>query len=260
MNDLQNALAAKLAVGKKLFIPYITGGLPSPQGFVDLFGGLAQYADAIEVGIPFSDPIMDGPVIQSSSTKAIELAVTPELCMSQISEAIRYSPIPVVVMTYYNPILQMGEGNFVKMATDAGVGGAIVPDLPFEESVDLSALLGGAGLAHIQMVAPTTSEERAAMLARASTGFIYGVSRMGVTGDRQDLSEAARKVVARIRPHALAPVMLGVGIATPEQASTAGEYADGVIVGSALVKLVLKGDIEGAVDLARNIRRSLESK
>lgn len=257
MSDLQSALATKVADGKKLFVPYITGGLPSPQGFVDLFGGLARHADAIEVGVPFSDPIMDGPVIQASSTKALELGVTPESCFGLIKEALRYSEVPVVVMTYYNPILQMGEAEFVESLLKAGVGGVITPDLPFEESTQLSDGLSRAGLAHIQMVAPTTSPERAAMLARASTGFVYGVSRLGVTGERQELAEAAREVVARIRPHAVAPVMLGVGISTPDQAATAAGFADGVIVGSALVKLVLAGDIEGALALASEIRKEL---
>lgn len=257
MSDLQTTLATKVAEGKKLFVPYITGGLPSPQGFVDLFAGLARNADAIEIGIPFSDPIMDGPVIQSSSTKAIELGVTPESCLDLIKEALRYSQVPVVVMTYYNPVLQMGEADFVESLVKTGVGGVITPDLPFEEATELSEELSCAGLAYIQMVAPTTSPDRAAMLARASTGFVYGVSRLGVTGERQELAEAAREVVARIKPHAAAPVMLGVGISTAEQAASAAEFADGVIVGSALVKLILAGDTEGALSLAADVRRAL---
>lgn len=257
-NSLQDHLQTKLKQGRKLFVPYVTAGLPSPQAFVDLFSDLSWCADAIEIGIPYSDPVMDGPIIQQSSMKALKSGVTVHGCLQLIRQCLQHSSCPAVVMSYFNPIHRMGLGDFVKELSFAGVGGLIVPDLPFEESGDLSRKLAKKKIAHIQMVAPTTSPERAAKLAKASTGWVYAVSRMGVTGEQQSLASVAGEVVDRVKAHARAPVLLGIGISNGEQAKDAAQYADGVIVGSAIVKKVLMGDLEGAVQLAQEIRLALD--
>jgi len=161
-------------------------------------------------------------------------------------------------MSYFNPIHKMGPRAFAARLAESGAAGLIVPDLPYEEATEMTKQLQRSGLAHIQMIAPATSAERAAMLAAGSTGWVYAVSRMGVTGEQQALAEAAADVVGRIKPHSKVPVLLGIGISNGEQAAQACKYADGVIVGSALVKLVLAGDLEGAVKLGRDIRQAID--
>jgi len=256
---LEKQLAAKVNGGRKLLVPYVTAGLPSPQAFIDLFCELSRCADAIEVGIPFSDPIMDGPIIQESSQRALAAGVTLPGALKLITEALRESSIPVVVMTYFNPVHHLTVTKFAAAMSDAGVQGLIVPDLPFEESGELDSALKKKSIAHIQMVAPSTPPARAAMLAKASQGWVYAVSRLGVTGEQTELVSAAEEIVAKIKPHAGAPVLLGIGISNGEQAAHAAVHADGVIVGSAIVKLVLAGDLDGAISLAKEIRMSLDS-
>jgi len=243
--------------GRKLFVPYLTAGLPSPQRFVDLVAELSEQADAIEIGVPFSDPIMDGPVIQAASTRALAAGISIDRCLDLIRDARRYAKVPLVAMTYYNPVHRRGTEEFVEAVRQAGVVGMIVPDLPFEESGDLRSALTPRGMALVQLIAPTTPLERAAMLARGSGGFVYAVSRLGVTGEQQALGTAALGVVVRIRPHTRLPILLGIGISTGEQAAAGARIADGVIVGSAIMRPILGGKPEGAVALARDIRRAL---
>ena len=257
MTDLQKILAAKVASGRKLFVPYVTAGLPSPQSFVGLVADLANFADAIEVGIPYSDPTMDGPILQEASTRALTGGVTVKGSLALIKEALRYANIPIVVMTYFNPIHSIGVEEFGAALSEASVSGLIVPDLPIEESGPLGKVLSRAGIALIQMVAPTTSEKRAAQLSAASTGFVYAVSRMGVTGEQESLAQTAAEVVERIRPHTKAPVLVGVGVSNGAQAAQACEFADGVIVGAAVMKRVLAGDIQGLGEFAREVRLAL---
>lgn len=254
---LDKAFREKSASGKKFLVAYVTAGLPSPQQFVQLISDLAESCDAIEVGIPFSDPVMDGPIIQQASTVAIEEGVTVEKSFNLIREALRYVKVPVLVMTYFNPVHRTGLEEFVEAAAGAGVMGLIVPDLPYEESGGLRLLLGERGLAHVELVAPTTSPERAKMLAAASTGFVYAVSRMGVTGEQQSLAASARAVVDKIKPFAKVPVFLGIGISDPHQAVEATTVADGVIVGSAVMRHVLAGDTGAAANLMREMRFQL---
>jgi tryptophan synthase alpha chain len=255
--ELERNLQEARAGDRKLLVPYLTAGLPSPQRFVDLLAEVSSCADAIEVGIPFSDPIMDGPVIQEASTRALEAGMSVGRCFDLIRDARRYVSVPIVVMTYYNPVHHMGADAFLDALQGAGGTGMIVPDLPFEESGDLRAALGERGMALVQMIAPTTPLERAAVLARGSGGFVYAVSRLGVTGEQLSLSGAAQALVVRIRPHTRLPVLLGIGISGGEQAAAAAKIADGVIVGTAFVKRVLNGEPDGAVALAREIRRAI---
>lgn len=255
--DLGAHLREKVASGRKLVVPYLTCGLPTPQEFVDLYVEMGAYADAIEVGIPFSDPVMDGPVIQESSTRALELGVTVDGCLGLVAQALKRSSTPAVVMTYFNPVHSAGLEAFAAKAATAGVAGLIVPDLPFEECAELNRALGDQGIALIQLVAPTTAGERASMLAAASRGWVYAISRMGVTGEQNALASAAAEVVGRVKPHTDIPVLVGVGISTPELAAEACRVADGVIVGSAVVKRVLADDLPAAIDLIRAMRDAI---
>ncbi|MEO7803366.1 MAG: tryptophan synthase subunit alpha [Actinomycetota bacterium] len=240
---------------KKLFVAYLTAGLPKPQSFVELISEISRYADAIEVGLPFSDPIMDGPIIQEASSQALRQGVTVDRCFDLIKQANEYAKCPLLVMTYYNPIHRMGVSGFIAKLVVSGVAGLIVPDLPIEESAELADAATAADIALVQMVAPTTSHERAKRIVSSCHGFIYAVSRLGVTGGTDDLTEAAKQVIDRIGPNPPLPVLLGIGISNADQASEAAALADGVIVGSALMQRVLAGDIEGAVTLANQIRR-----
>lgn len=254
---LGDRLKASRSRGRKLLVPYITCGLPSGPDFIDLYLRLAAWSDAIEVGIAFSDPVMDGPVIQQSSVRALEAGVTVEGCLELIARAVAQTDVPAVVMTYFNPVHSYGLERFASALAAAGVQGLIVPDLPFEECTELDAALAARGLALVQLVAPTTSDARAHLLAAASRGLVYAVSRMGVTGIRDSLGAGAAEVVGRIRPHTDLPVLLGVGISGPELAERACRTADGVIVGAAVVGRVLEGDIDGAVGLVQSIREAL---
>lgn len=256
MIPLQERLIGLRDGGRKLFVPYVTAGLPSPGEFVALLGGLAEHADAIEVGIPFSDPIMDGPVIQEASRRAIEVGVTARSTLELL--ATLDVGVPVIVMTYVNIVDAFGADDFIASMNTCGVQGAIIPDLPLEASGRLSADMSDAGLGLIQMVAPSTSAERAAQIARSSRGFVYAVSRMGVTGPRASLSEVAKEVVEKVRPHTSLPILLGIGISDGPQAREASSIADGVVVGSALVRRVLGGDATGAMSLASEIRAALD--
>ena len=260
VTELERRLNEARAGGRRLFVPYLTAGLPSPQRFVDLLSELSTSADAVEVGIPFSDPVMDGPVITAASSRALEAGIGVDRCFDLIRDARRYAGVPIVAMTYYNPVHRMGVDAFAEALHQAGASGMIVPDLPFEESAALRAEAAQRGMAVVQMIAPTTPLERAAVLSRGSSGFVYAVSRLGVTGEQATLSGAALAVVVRIRPHTRLPVLLGIGISNGEQAAAAARRADGVIVGSAIMKRVLNGEPDGAAGLAREIRRALDTK
>src|ERR1700716_3454855 len=189
--ELERRLNEARAGGRKLFVPYLTAGLPSPQRFVDLLSEMSTCADAIEVGIPFSDPVMDGPVITAAWTRALQAGIGVDRCFDLIRDARRYAGVPIVAMTYYNPVHRMGAGAFAEAVHQAGASGVIVPDLPFEESGVLRAELAQRGMALVQMIAPTPPLERAAVLSRGSGGFVYAVSRLAVTGDRATLGGGA---------------------------------------------------------------------
>jgi tryptophan synthase alpha chain len=255
--DLGEHLKAKVQNGRKLVVPYLTCGLPTPGEFIDLYVELGAHADAIEVGIPFSDPVMDGPVIQESSVRALEAGITVDGCLGLIKEALKRTSTPAAVMTYFNPVHSAGLETFAARAAAAGVSGLIVPDLPYEECGELASAVAAQGISLIQLVAPTTPGERASMLSAASRGWIYAVSRMGVTGLQESLASVAAEVVDRIKPHTDLPVLIGVGISSPELAVEACRVADGVIVGTAVVKRVLDGDLPGVVTLIRSMEEAV---
>ena len=200
----------------------------------------ASGADAVEVGIPFSDPVIDGPVIQQAGKEALERGTTPESVLGELADA--DIGIPIVVMTYYNLIFRAGERRFARRLADCGVSGAIIPDLQLDETTTWCAEADAASVATVLLVAPTTPDDRAARICARSRGFVYGVGTMGVTGERTELATSATSVAHRLSRITDLPVCIGIGVSTPEQAAEVCENADGVVVGSALVRRLLDGE------------------
>jgi len=233
MNRIENAFQ-----NKPIFMPYFPLGYPDLETSINVIEALAKNgADLIEVGVSFSDPLADGPVIQRATQIALEKGITLKKSLAALKELRqRGVEIPLILMGYYNPLLAYGLKDFIRAAKDSGVDGFIIPDLPFEEAEEFTALSGDLPL--IQMLAPTTPDERMEVIARRARGFIYLVSVTGVTGERAALSDGLGALVARVRAHTSAPVCVGFGIGSPEQAAQVGALADGVIVGSACVKAI----------------------
>lgn len=251
---LEAVLRARREAGGRAFVPYVTGGLPGVDA--ELLRGLeAAGADAIEIGVPFSDPVMDGGVIQEASRRALEAGTRPGDVLASVAAA--GLGVPAIVMTYYNPVLRRGEERFLAEAAAAGVRGVIVPDLPVDEAGGWSERCLAHGVAPVFLAAPGSSPARFREVAAAARGFVYCVSTYGVTGEREMLSGSAEEVVRALRPLTDVPLLVGVGIGTPEQAALACRFADGVIVGSALVRRLLDGDRGSALELARAFRAAI---
>jgi tryptophan synthase alpha chain len=235
---VESALRAGRDAGRKLLVPYLTGGLGGQwTRYVEAVA--AAGADAIEVGIPFSDPVMDGPTIQEASQRALELGATPVSILDQLRGV--DVGVPLVAMTYYNIAFRSGHRRFAKMLVDGGVSGVILPDVPLEELGEWQPAAEQVGLETIQLVSPVTPDDRLKAVCDASKGFVYVVSLMGVTGERQRLADSATILAKRVKAVTDKPVLVGVGISTPEQAVAASAEADGVIIGSAVVRRVLDG-------------------
>jgi tryptophan synthase alpha chain len=251
---LETALRGVRDGGGEAFVPYVTGGLPGVDAA--LLRGLQEAgADAIEVGIPHSDPIMDGGVIQEASRLSLEHGTRPVDVLATIAEA--SVTIPVAVMTYVNPLIRWGFEASVRRLADAGVSGAIVPDLPVDEAETFDALAMNAGIDTVLLAAPGASPERIAAIAEGAHGFVYCVATYGVTGARNELADTAREVVDALRPHTDLPLLVGVGIATPSQAEAACAFADGVIVGSAIVSRLMDDGPDAALALATAFREAI---
>ncbi len=261
---------------KPIFMPYYPVGYPDIPTSIDVLEALAKNgADLIEVGLSFSDPLADGPVIQKATQAALEQGVTTKKVLEAVAELRRRGvEIPLVLMGYYNPMLAYGLEKFVRDAIEAGIDGFIIPDLPPEEAGDLAGVLEAAGLDMpenhrlldqrlpiITMLAPTTPEERMETIARSAQGFIYLVSVTGVTGARAGIADGLAELVARVRAHTAAPVCVGFGIGTPGQAQAVGAIADGVIVGSACVREIGESEqpVETAGQFARKFKQALKS-
>ncbi|MDQ6927798.1 MAG: tryptophan synthase subunit alpha [Actinomycetota bacterium] len=255
---LESALRARRDAGAKLLVPYVTGGLD--DDWVSTVEAVAAAgADAIEIGIPFSDPVMDGPVIQEASARALARSVTPTQILAEIAQV--HLNVPLTVMTYYNLVFRAGLGEFAGALAASGIAGAIVPDLPLEELDDWAAAAGEAGVETILLAAPTTDDDRLVQICQRSRGWVYGVGVMGVTGERTGLAASATLMGKRLRAATDKPVLIGVGVSTPEQAVEACEYADGVIVGSALVRRLLEGSgPEGAARFVAELRAGLDGE
>ena len=257
MTSLLEHLRARMEGGRKLLAPYLMGGLPDAASWPDAVAAVAQHADVLEIGLPYSDPLMDGPVIAAAGERAIRAGVGP-LGVLEMCAPLPPAP-PRVAMTYYNPIHRCGETAFCERAAAAGFGGLIVPDLPLEESSGLRRAAAAAGLAWITLVAPTSPSERVAAIVGSCTGFFYAVSTLGVTCARASLSERAAAVVRACREHTDLPVLVGIGVSTPDHAREAVASADGVVIGSAVVQRVLETGPESAGAFLHDVRTALDN-
>jgi tryptophan synthase alpha chain len=254
--DLEADLRARRGRGHKLLIPYLMGGMT--DDWVETLAAVVHAgADAVEVGIPFSDPMMDGPVIQEAAVRALGRGTVPDDVVGGIGRAeVR---VPVAVMTYYNIVFRAGHRRMARSLASAGVTGAILPDLPLEELGPWAAEADAAGVHTVLLVAPSSTPERVARICARSSGFVYAVARMGVTGERGELGSDAAAVVARVRACTDTPVCVGVGVSTPEQAAEVCQVADGVVVGSALVRRLLEGQgPDGAAAFVRSLREAID--
>jgi tryptophan synthase alpha chain len=215
-------------------------------------------ADAVEIGIPFSDPMIDGPTIQESSLRALQRGTTPTSVLDSLARA--DLAVPLCVMTYYNIVFRAGLRRFARSLADAGVAGAIIPDLPLEEGNEWCAEADEAGVATVLLVAPSTPSARAAAICERSRGFVYGVGVMGVTGERAALASSANDVARMVRSVSDRPVCIGIGVSNPEQAAQACADADGVVVGSAIVRRLLDGEgPEGAGKFVASLRTGIDT-
>lgn len=254
---LEATLRSHRDSGGKLLVPYITGGLGT-DWVATLEAVAAAGADAVEVGLPFSDPMIDGPIIQRASVEAIAGGATATGIISAIAAA--DVAIPVAVMTYYNIVARTGHRRMAQLLAGAGIGGAIVPDLPVDELGGWAEEADEAGVATVLLAAPTTPPERLRTIAARGRGFLYAVGLMGVTGERADLATSAVEIAARCKAVTDLPVLVGIGISTPAQAAEVCKVADGVAVGSAFVHRMLDGGgPEGAAELVLEFRAALDA-
>ncbi|CAM3942228.1 tryptophan synthase subunit alpha [Geobacillus stearothermophilus] len=228
-----------LSVNPPLFIPFIVAGDPSPEVTVDLALALEEAgADLLELGVPYSDPLADGPTIQRAAARALAGNMTLPKAIHLVAEMRKKGvTIPIILFTYYNPVLQLGEESFFALARENGANGVLIPDLPFEESGPLRELGERFDLPLISLVAPT-SKQRIERIASVAQGFLYCVSSLGVTGMRETLPESLGDFVSEVKRHSRVPVAVGFGISTPEQVAMLKEVCDGVVIGSALVQKV----------------------
>ncbi len=225
--------------GHTALIPYVTVGYPSIEATLEVVPLLARCGcDIVELGIPFSDPLADGVTIQEASFHALQKGVTPQICLDVARQLSKQVDIPLVFMTYFNPVFSYGLEEFCRAGRRSGIGGLIIPDLPPEEGSELEAITQQQGLDLIYLLAPTSPERRLSLVAEKSRGFIYLVSVTGVTGARDSLPADLEAFVARVRQVASQPLCVGFGISTPEQARRVARIADGVIVGSRLIQLM----------------------
>lgn len=258
---LETTLRAARDRGRKLLIPFFTGEYPDRETFrALLLEAQGAGADALEVGIPFSDPSADGPVIQRASACALAGGATVRRLLEDLS-AVRAQglSLPVLFMTYYNPVLAFGPEAFARAAREAGADGVLVVDLPPEEAGEFAPAARADGLDTVFLVAPTTPEARLPRVLEGCRGFVYCVSVTGVTGDKRPLAQAVAGMVARVRRHTDLPVLAGFGVSGPEAARGLAEVSDGVIVGSALLQAVGEASGGAAVAAAGGFLRSLRA-
>ena len=237
-------------------MPYLTGGL---DGWTHMVEAVAQAgADGIEVGIPFSDPVMDGPVIQESSELALSLGATPPSILDELARV--DVGVPLAVMTYVNLVYRFGWERFARSLIASGVSAAILPDLPLEEVGEWATAADDAGVETVMLAAPTTPDGRLERVVARSHGFVYAVGLLGITGERDALAASATVIARRLKAVTDLPVLVGVGISSPEQAVEVYEVADGVVVGSAVVRRALEtGSPEAVADLVGTFRDALDA-
>jgi tryptophan synthase alpha chain len=241
--------------GRRAFVPYITAGHPDRERSIALLRGLEEAgADVVEVGVPFSDPLADGAVIQASSQQALDQGIRFDQVLEIIAEA--RLTIPVVLFSYLNPMLRGGD-DALRRAADAGAHGVLITDLPLGADPEREAWFARSPLAFIRLVAPTTPASRMAEIARTGSGFVYLISRLGVTGERAELPPELPATAARLRAATTLPLCIGFGISRPDQARAVAALADGVVVGSAIVRAAGES-VDAAVRLAASLRRAID--
>ena len=254
---LESRLRGARDAGRKLLVPYVTGGFPDWERTVEACA-LAG-ADAIEVGIPFSDPVIDGPTVQEASERALAAGATPQAVVGALAD-LDTGGVPLVVMTYYNIVHRYGHERFAASLVKAQVAGAIVPDLPLEEVGPWAAAADAAGVETVLLAAPTGSDERLARICARSRGFVYGVGLLGVTGERAALARSALDIARRLKAITDKPVLVGIGVSNAAQAAEVATVADGAIVGSALIRRLLDGEgPAGAGEFVAGLRAGLDA-
>ena len=257
MNRIRGAFSAG-----KAFIPFITGGDPDMETTERLLYALDDAgADIIEIGIPFSDPIAEGPVIEAADARALKAGCTVEKLFDLVSRVRADIKAPLLFMTYYNPVFAYGVSKFTGRCAACGIDGLIVPDLPFEEREELLAPCISNGLDLISLIAPTT-EARITEIAENSGGFLYCVSSLGVTGERRKLDDSAERMIERVRRVSDIPCAVGFGISTPEQARKIAGFADGVIIGSAIVRIAAEHGrdcVEHVYRFAKDVKQAISN-
>ena len=256
--ELEAVLRRRRSSGGKCLVPYLTGGL-GDDWLQTVCAVAATGADAIEIGVPFSDPVMDGTTIQQANDRALAGGATPQSILAALREAAADVGAPTAVMTYANIAHHMGYERFASSLAEAGVSACILPDLPLEEVGEWAACADAAGVETVLLAAPTAPDERLPRICARSRGFVYSVGLMGITGVRAQLAASATATAARVKAVTDLPVLAGVGVGTPEQAAEVCEVADGAVVGSAVVTRMLDGaGPEGTADLVAEFRAALD--
>lgn len=256
---IASVFAARREDGRAALIPYVTAGHPAADSTVPVLHALADAgADIIELGVPFSDPLADGPTIQASSFRSLQNGTTVERVLADLRRFRAERDTPVVIFTYLNPVLRYGVEAFLADASEAGANGLLLTDVPLGADPELELAVAGSPLDFIRLVAPTTEEDRIPDIAQGGSGFLYYISRTGVTGARSELRQDLAGEVERLRGLVGLPVAVGFGISTAEQAREVGAIADGVVVGSALVRIMDEGGIEAGARFVADLRAALD--
>lgn len=261
MGRLADSFARLRETGRGGLVAYVTAGDPDAAASEEILVALAEGgADVIEVGVPFSDPLADGPVIQRASERALAAGMTLRGALALVAAVRRRIETPIVLFTYANPVVRMDPAVFAAAARDAGVDGVLILDYPVEEAEPLRVHMVAAGLDPIFLISPTTSDERIARSSELGAGFLYVISRLGVTGARDDMAVDAGSLVERIRRHATLPVALGFGISRPNHVAAACRHADAAVVGSAIVRVIADSGPDAAPGAVRDYVRWLKSE
>ncbi len=252
---LETHLREIRSAGRKALVPYITGGYPGWEDAIR--AAAANGADAVEIGIPFSDPVMDGPVIQQASQASLESGTTPQT----VFEAVPHLDvgIPLVVMTYYNLVHHDGHRRFAHRMVEAGISGCILPDLPLEESEPWTRAADHEGIETVMLAAPTAPDERLPRIAARARGFLYSVGLLGVTGERDSLAASATALAGRLKAITDVPVLVGVGVSNAQQAYEASRVADGVIQGASVVRRLMESGPDAVGDYVAEVRSAIDS-
>lgn len=254
MGRIENEFRDKLANGRKLLVPYITGGYPGWQDAIR--AAAANGADAVEIGVPFSDPVMDGPVIQQASQAALDAGATPATVLDEVPSL--DVEIPLLVMTYYNLVHHDGHRRFAHRLVEAGVSGCILPDLPLEESEPWCRAADQEGVETVMLAAPTAPDDRLPLIAARARGFLYSVGLLGVTGERESLAGTATSLAARLKAITDVPVLVGVGVSNARQAYEATRVADGVIQGASVVRRLIEHGPDAVGAYVAEVRAAID--